>query len=230
MSVNCVSVVLAHGAWADGSSWSKVIVALQAQGVTTIAAPLPLTSLADDVAALDRASERVAGQLVLVGHAYAGAVIGSTRNRRVKSLIYVAGLAPAGGETVADVFHRATPHPKAPQLAPDSNALIWLPSDAFAAAFAQNATHEEQALLSAVQRPISPACISVAVERPLWEDRPSWFLIAEQDRMIAHETQRFMADRMRAQVRSHPVDHAPIVTAPALVVELILEAVHATDS
>ena len=226
MSGNDVSVVLAHGAWADGSSWSKVIVALQAKGVTTIAAPLPLTSLSDDVAALDRASERVDGQLVLVGHAYAGAVIGSSRNRQIKSLVYVAGLAPATGETVADVFYRATPHPQAPKLAPDRHSFIWLPSDAFGTAFAQNASHEEQALLRAVQRPISPACINVAVERPLWEDRPSWFLIAQQDRMIAQETQRFMADRMKARVRSHPVDHLPLVTAPAVVVALILEAVH----
>jgi hypothetical protein len=77
-----------------------------------------------------------------------------------------------------------------------------------------------------VQRPISPVCISVAVERPVWKDRPSWFLIAERDRMIAEETQRFMADRMKARVRSHPVDHTPIVTASAVVVDLILEAVH----
>ena len=226
MSGNHASVVLAHGAWADGSSWSKVIVALQAKGVTTIAAPLPLTSLSDDVVALDRATDRVDGQLVLVGHAYAGAVIGSSRNRRVKSLVYVAGLAPANGETVADVFYRATLHPKAPKLAPDSHSLIWLPLDAFATAFAQNATHEEHALLAAVQRPISGACIYVAVERPLWEDRPSWFLIAEQDRMIAAETQRFMAARMKARVRSHPVDHTPLVTAPSDVVDLILAAVH----
>jgi pimeloyl-ACP methyl ester carboxylesterase len=226
MSGIAVSVVLAHGAWADGSSWSKVIVALQGKGVATIAAPLPLTSLSDDVAALDRASERFGGRVVLVAHAYAGAVIGSSRNRQVKSLVYVAGLAPAKGETVADVFYRATPHPMAPKLAPDGHSLIWLPSDAFAAAFAQNASHEEQALLAAVQRPISPACINVGVERPLWADRPSWFLIAEQDRMIAPETQRFMADRMKARVRPHPVDHAPLVTAPAVVVDLILEAVH----
>jgi pimeloyl-ACP methyl ester carboxylesterase len=226
VSGNGVSVVLAHGAWADGSSWRKVIDLLEAKSVTTIAAGLPLTSLADDVAALDRASERVYGELVLVGHAYAGAVIGSTRNERVKSLIYVAGLAPAEGETVADVFYRAAPHPLAPKLAPDRHGLIWLPSDAFATAFAQNATREEQAWLSAVQRPISPACIGVAIERPLWQSLPSWFLIAEQDRMIAQETQRFMADRMKARVHSHPVDHTPIVTAPEVVVDVILEAVH----
>ena len=226
MSGGEVSVVLAHGAWADGSSWRKVIVALQKKGVTTIAAQLPLTSLADDVLALDRASARVEGQLVLVGHAYAGAVIGATRNQRVKSLVYVAGLAPAQGETVADVFYQATPHPQAPTLAPDSQGLIWLPSAAFATAFAQDATGEEHALLSAVQRPISPACITVAVERPLWKDRPSWFLIAERDRMIVQETQRIMADRMRARVYSHSVDHTPLVTAPAAVVDLILEAIH----
>jgi pimeloyl-ACP methyl ester carboxylesterase len=202
-----------------------VIDALQARSVAAIAAPLPLTSLSDDVAALDRASERVGGRLVLVGHAYAGAVIGSTRNERVKSLVYVAALAPAEGETVADVFIRAAPHPQAPQLAPDRHGLIWLPSNAFVTAFAQNATREEHAWLCAVQRPISPACISVAVERPLWRDRPSWFLVAEQDRMIAQETQRFMAERMSARVRTHPVDHAPMVTAPAVVVDLILEAV-----
>ena len=150
-----------------------------------------------------RASERVQGELVLVGHAYAGAVIGATRNPRVKSLVYVAALAPAQGETVADVFNRAAPHPQAPKLAPDSHGLLWLPSDAFAAAFAQDASKDEQALLAAVQRPIAPACITVPVERPLWEERPSWFLIAERDRMIARETQEFMAGRMKARVRSH---------------------------
>jgi len=225
MSGSDVSVVLAHGAWADGSSWSKVIVALQANGVSTIAAPLPLTSLSDDVAALDRALERVEGQVVLVGHAYAGAVIASSRGERIKSLVYIAGLAPAEGETVADVFYRAAPHPQAPKLTPDRHGLIWLPADAFATAFAQSAPSQEQALLSAVQRPISPACISVPVGRPLWKERPSWFLVAERDRMIVEETQRFMADRMKARVYSHPVDHTPIVSAPGVVVDLILDAV-----
>jgi len=225
MSATGVSVVLAHGAWADGTSWSKVIGALQSQGIPVIAAPLPLTSLADDVHALDQASERLAGDIVLVGHAYAGAVIGATRNERVKSLVYVTALAPAQGETVADVFYRAPAHALAPKLAPDRHGLIWLPGETFASAFAQDASHEEHAMLAAVQRPISPACITSAVGRPLWEERPSWYLIAEKDRMIAPATQRFMADRMRAQVRSYPVDHAPLVTAPAAVVNLILEAV-----
>jgi pimeloyl-ACP methyl ester carboxylesterase len=227
MSSNDVSVVLVHGAWADGSSWTKVIGPLAAEGTRVVAAPLPLTSFADDVAALDRALERVAGPVVLAGHAYAGAVIGATRDDRVKALVYVAALAPDEGETVADVFYRAAPHPQAPKLAPDSHGLIYLPHSAFGTAFAPNAPVEQQALLAAVQRPISPACITVRMERPLWKDRRSWFLVAEEDRMIVHETQRFMARRMNARAHSHPVDHTPIVTAPAVVVKVIREALEA---
>ncbi len=224
MPLSDASVVLVHGAWADGSSWTKVIGPLAAEGIEVVAAPLPLTSFQDDVAALDRTLERVAGSVVLVGHAYAGAVIAATRDEKVKALVYVAALAPDEGETVADVFYRTEPHPQAPKLAPDKHGLIYLPEEAFAAAFAQHAPVEEQIVLAAVQRPISPACITVAVARPLWKDRPAWFLVAEQDRMIVHETQRFMAQRMQAKVRSHPVDHTPIVTAPSVVVDIIREA------
>jgi pimeloyl-ACP methyl ester carboxylesterase len=220
-----VSVVLVHGAWADGSSWAEVIAPLSAEGLEVVAAPLPLTTFADDVAALDRTLERVSGPVVLVGHAYAGAVIAATRDEKVKALVYVAALAPDEGETVAEVFYRTDPHPQAPRLGPDNHGLIYLPQEAFAAAFAQHASKEELALLSAVQRPLSPACITVKVGRPLWKDRPAWFLVAEQDRMIVHETQRFMAERMKARVRSHPVDHAPMVTAPGVVLDIIHEAI-----
>jgi pimeloyl-ACP methyl ester carboxylesterase len=222
-----VSVVLVHGAWADGWSWHKVVGPLRAAGIRAHAAPLPLTSLADDVAALERTLERIDGPVVLAGHAYAGAVIAATRDEKVRSLVYVAALAPDEGETVADVFYRAEQHAKAPKLAPDRHGLIWLPDSAFAEAFAQHATAEEQALLAAVQRPIALPCISVKVERPLWKDRPAWYLVAEDDRMIAPQTQRFMAARMKAQARSHPVDHTPLVTAPGIVVDIIRDAVHA---
>ena len=225
MSIENVSVVLAHGAWADGSSWARVITALDAYGTKVAAAPLPLTCLADDVAALNRSIERMPGPVVLVGHAYAGAVIALARPERVKALVYVTALAPDEGEKVADVFYRAAPHPLAPKLAPDNNGLIWLPDEAFKNAFAQDAGAEDLAVLSAVQRPISPACITVPVKRPLWKDLPSWFLVAEEDRMILPETQRFMAKRMKAKVRAHTVDHAPIVTAPHVVVEIIREAI-----
>jgi pimeloyl-ACP methyl ester carboxylesterase len=230
MSSSDASVVLVHGAWADGSSWAKVMGPIAAAGARVVAASLPLTSFADDVAALNRTLERVSGPVVLAGHAYAGAVIAATRAEKVKALVYVAGLAPDEGETVADVFYRAEPHPQAPKLAPDSYGLIYLPDTAFATAFAPNAPAEQQALLAAVQRPISPACITVPMERPLWKDRPSWYLIAEQDRMIVPANQRFMAQRMNATVRSHPVDHTPIVTAPSVVVNVIREALSAVTS
>ncbi|HEY1779271.1 MAG TPA: alpha/beta hydrolase [Roseiarcus sp.] len=220
-----VTAVLVHAAWADGSSWAKVIIALAASGIKAVAAPLPLTSFSDDVAALDRTLERLEGPVVLAGHAYAGGIIGATRSEKVKALVYVAALAPEEGETVADVFTRGTPHPQAPKLTPDAHGWLYLPATAFAAAFAQNASREELAVLAAVQRPISPACITVKVERPLWKDRPSWFLVAEQDRMIIRDNQRFMAERMKAQVRSHPVDHTPMVTAPHVVVDIIREAI-----
>jgi pimeloyl-ACP methyl ester carboxylesterase len=224
-SAGNTNVVLAHGAWADGSSWSKVIVGLNARGIKAWAAPLPLTSFADDVAALDRTLDRVNGPVIVGGHAYAGAVIAGTRSEKVKGLVYVTALAPDQGETVAQVFYHTKPDPKAPKLAPDSHGLIWLPEDAFAAAFAPNATAEERVVLAAVQRPLAAGCIGVKVGRPLWKDRPSWFLVAEQDRMILRETQLFMAERMKARVREIPADHTPIISSPGPVVDFIVEAV-----
>jgi pimeloyl-ACP methyl ester carboxylesterase len=224
------SVVLVHGAWADGSSWSKIIQPLAADGIRAVAAPLPLTSFQDDVAALERTLERVPGPVVLAGHAYAGAVIAATRSEKVKALAYIAALAPDEGETVLDVFIRTAPHPLAPKLVPDGHGLIYLPDAAFGDAFAQNATAAELAVLRAVQRPISPDCITVPVPRPLWKERPAWFLVAEQDRMIAGDNQRFMAERMKAQIRSHAVDHAPLVTAPGVVLSVLLEAITAAVS
>jgi pimeloyl-ACP methyl ester carboxylesterase len=229
MGMSEVSVVLAHGAWADGSSWAAVMSPLLAAGHEVAAAPLPLTSFEADVAAVEHTLERVTGPTVLVAHAYAGAVIGAARNERVKALVYVTALAPDEGETVADVFYRAPPHPRAPILSPDRHGLIYLPEPAFAEAFAPNASLEQQALLAAVQRPISPSCISTRVARPRWHDLPSWFLVAERDYMILPETQRFMAQRMRARARVQQVDHAPIVTAPQVVVEIIREAIAEVD-
>ena len=225
MAMKDVSVVLAHGAWADGSSWARVIMALKAEAVNVFAAPLPLTSLADDVAALNRSLDRTEGPIVLVGHAYAGAVIALARPERVKALVYVTALAPDQGEKVADVFYRLKPHPQAPKLAPDGDDLIWLPEAAFAAAFAPNASAEDRAVLAAVQRPIALSCITVPVGRPLWKDIPTWFLVAEDDRMIVPETQRFMAERMTATIKVHAVDHTPSVTAPGSVVDMIRDAI-----
>lgn len=218
------TAILVHGAWADGSSWNRVIEPLQAERIDVIAAPLPLTSLSEDVAALDRVIQRTRGPVVLAAHAYAGAVISSLRNERIKSLVYVAALAPDEGETVADVFYREPPHSEAPQLVPDEHGLIWMPVDGFASAFAQHASPKQNALFAATQRPIAVACIQERMQRPTWKEKPSWFLIAEEDRMISPTAQKFMADRMGAKMRSEKVDHMPLVTAPELVVEIIREA------
>lgn len=224
MSAGNVSVVLVHGAWADGSSWSKVIGPLKTAGLKVVAAPLPLTSLDSDIAAVHRVLERLDGPVVLAGHAYGGAVIAGARDLKVAALVYVAALAPDEGETVGDVLNRGEPHPKAPEFRPDEHGLVWLPEEAFADAFAPNATPDEQAILAAVQRPIQVGCVGVPVERPLWKDVSSWVLAASDDRMINPETQLSQAERMGAQMRTHPVDHTPMVTAPALVVDIILDA------
>jgi pimeloyl-ACP methyl ester carboxylesterase len=228
MAMTDVTVVLAHGGWADGSSWGRVITGLAAHGVKSVAAPLPLTDLADDVAALNRTLARVPGPVVLAAHAYAGAVIGLATAERLKALVYVNAFAPDDGETLTELFFRAEPHPQAPKLAPDGDNLLWLPDDAFATAFAPDASAEDHTVLAAAQRPLRFSCMTVPTTGPvLWKSVPTWYLVAENDRMIPTETQRLMAERMNAQIRSHAVDHAPIVTAPGHVVDFLLEAVAA---
>lgn len=229
-SPDILTVVLVHGAWADGSSWSRVITDLQQSGVAVTAAPIPLTSLDDDVNAVKRAIDRTEGPVVLAGHAYAGGVIGATNHPRVQALVYVAALAPDEGETVADVFYRNPPHPQAPELEPDSDGWIWLPTNAFATAFAQHATAQEHAVLAAVQRPIAAASIQQPVPKPGWKDTPTWFLIAEEDRMINPDTQKFMAERTNAHTHTHKVDHAPLITRPEVVTEILSEAVQSVGT
>jgi pimeloyl-ACP methyl ester carboxylesterase len=224
------NVILVHGAWAEGSCWSNVIVPLRRQGLTVIAAPIPLTSFTDDAVAVRRAIERTTGPVTLVAHAYAGAVIAAVGEDRVKSLVYVAALAPGEGETVADVFYRAAPHSEAPHLEPDAHGFIWMPEESFGRAVAHKASPDQLAVMAAVQRPISVQCIQKKVPAPAWKTKPSWYLIAEEDRMIPQETQRFMAARMGATLRSHMVDHSPMYTAPDLVVDTILTALSETHS
>ena len=125
------TVVLVHGAWADGSSWNLVVLPLLQEGLKVVCAPIPLTSLSDDIAALDRVLERMEGPVLLAGHAYAGAVIAGTKSERVRSLVYIAALAPDEGETVATVFYREEPNPQAPHLQPDGHGLIWMPDEGF---------------------------------------------------------------------------------------------------
>ena len=225
MSTSKITVVLVHGAWAECASWTQVIVPLQNQGLGVVCAPIPLTSLKDDVEALDRVLKRTEGDIVLVGHAYAGAVIGASRNQRVKLLVYVAALAPDEGQTVAEVFYREPPHALAPKLVPDESGFIWMPPEGFEHAFAQNATPDLKVVLLATQRPLNVNCIQEKAPRPLWKEKPVWFLISENDRMIPAPTQHFEARRMGATVREYAVDHSPMLTAPGIVVDVLLQAI-----
>jgi pimeloyl-ACP methyl ester carboxylesterase len=228
--VKNATVVLVHGAWADGSCWSNVIVPLQSQGLKVICAPIPLTSLTDDAAALSRTLERTTGSVILAGQAYGGAVVGTTREERVKALVYIAALAPDEGETVAQVFYRDASHPNAPKLSADKHGFLWMPEEGFHQAVAHKAPSEQKSILAAVQRPISVQCIQQPAPAVAWRTKPSWYLLAEEDRMINPKTQRFMADRMGASIRTERVDHSPMYTAPELVIDVILEAARRTLS
>ena len=222
------TVILVHGAWADGSSWSSVINPLREAGLGVVCAPIPLTSLSDDIAMVTQVVERAQGPVLLAGHAYGGAPMAGVTHERVKGLVYIAALAPDAGETVADVFYREKPHPQAPALAPDARGYIWMPESGFGNAFAQHALQEALIVLNAIQRPISVKCIQEKAPIPAWKSRPSWFLVADQDRMIPPATQRFMAERMKAKVLAYPVDHTPSITAPQIVARVLLEAADAT--
>jgi pimeloyl-ACP methyl ester carboxylesterase len=224
------TVVLVHGAWADGSCWRNVILPLRDHGLTVTCAPIPLTSLTDDATALHRVLKRTSGPVVLVGHAYGGAVIAAATEESVRALVYIAALAPDENETVAEVFYRGDPHPLAPQLAPDADGFIWMPEEGFNRAVSHKALPDEAVIMAAVQRPIALKCIQEKAPAPAWKTKPSWFLIAEEDRMINPQTQRFMADRMGAKIRSSAVDHSPMLTKPDLVVDVVLEAVRETVS
>jgi pimeloyl-ACP methyl ester carboxylesterase len=226
------TVVLVHAAWADASSWHKVIPRLQERGLNVISAQIPLTSLADDAAALRRALARTTGPVVLAGHSYGGAPLtaAGSSDDRVKALVYIAAMAPDEGETVGQLLHRAAPHPMAPPLAPDESGLIWMSAEGFANSVAADSSAQETAMMAATQKPIALACLGEPMTAPAWKEKPSWFLVAERDRQISPVTQRFMAERMNARIAAEDVDHSPISSAPDAVVRIILEAVEAVTA
>lgn len=222
------TVVFVHGAWADGSSWGTVINAVAEAGLKVICAPIPLTTLSDDIAAVRRIVGRIDGPVVLVAHAYAGAVIAGVDDNKVKGLVYITALAPDEGEATVEVFTREAPHADAPKLVPGESGYIWMPHEAILKAFAPHATADEQVRLEAIQRPINVACIQEKAPAPTWKKKPTWYLIAEEDHMILEKTQRFMAERMKATIRTAHADHIPSLTMPKPVVDIVLEAAQST--
>jgi pimeloyl-ACP methyl ester carboxylesterase len=208
------TVVFVPGAWADGSSWGTVINGVAEAGLKVICAPIPLTTLTDDIAAVRRVVGRIDGPVLLVAHAYAGAVIAGVDDNKVKGLVYITALAPDEGEATVEVFTREAPHPDAPKMAPDETGYVWMP--------------DEQVRLEAIQRPINVACILEKSPAPAWKKKPTWFLIAEEDHMILEKTQRFMAERMKATTRAVKADHIPSLTMPKPVIDIVLEAATST--
>jgi pimeloyl-ACP methyl ester carboxylesterase len=223
------SVVLVHAAWADASSWNKVIMPLQGKGMQVVAVQIPLTSLSDDAATVRRTLKKVSGPVVLVGHSYGGAVItdAGSGNLNVKALVYVAAMAPDEGETVGQLLHRAAPHVSAPALVPDEDGFLWMSAKGFADAVAHDSSPEDAELMAATQKPIAIKCVDQRMTKPAWKEKPSRFLVAERDRMIAPETQRFMAQRAGSHILAMEVDHTPLASAPDRVAAIITEAVDA---
>jgi pimeloyl-ACP methyl ester carboxylesterase len=223
------SVVLVHAAWADASSWNKVILPLQRKALPVLAVQIPLTSLSDDVRTVRRTLKRVNGPVVLVGHSYGGAVItaAGAANPNVKALVYIAAMAPDESETVGELLHRAAPHASAPALVADEDAFLWMSPKGFVDAVAHESCADEALLMAATQKPIATKCIREQMTKPAWKEKPSWFLVAKRDRMIAPETQEFMAHRTGGHILALEVDHTPLTSAPDRVVEIITKAVDA---
>lgn len=220
------TVVLVHGAWADGSSWSKVIPILQKRGFGVVAAQLPLTSIDDDVAATRKLLATQTGPVVLVGHSYGGAVITNAANgvSNVKALVYIAAFALDQGESL-DALSKLGPAPAgAAQVRPDSNGFLWIDRAGFAQAFAADVDPAEASIMAAVQGPLSLKSFAGPSGAPAWKHLPSWYLVASNDQMIPPDAEQFMAKRIGAKVRSVPSSHAAMVSHPTEVADLIAEA------
>ncbi|GES53629.1 alpha/beta hydrolase [Rhizobium sp. NBRC 114257] len=215
------NIVLVHGAFADGSSWVSVIERLQARGYHVTAVQNPLTSLADDVAATNRVLRRQTGDVLLVGHSWAGAVITEAGNAsNVKGLVYLSALVPDSGESVADLLTRLN----APMsgMTPDSEGLIWLDdAAAYRQVMAADVPAEKAAELAAIQQPIAAAAFGAKVGHAAWQDKPSWYLRTENDNALPPAVQQTMAQQIKAQITSIPSSHMSLVSHPDAVVDLI---------
>jgi pimeloyl-ACP methyl ester carboxylesterase len=219
------NVILVHGAWADGSSWSRVIPLLEARGLHVVAVQNPLTSLADDVAATKRAIALQDGPVLLVGHSYGGAVITEAGNDpKVAGLIYVAAFAPGEGESVGSI---SKPYPAAPlgsELRPDSQGFLWVTPKGIAEDFAQDLPKAEKQLLSATQGPTNAAAFGANITTAAWKTKPSWFVIASHDRAIPPELEKAEAAKMKATSITIPSSHVAMLSHPKEVADLIEQA------
>ncbi|WP_372400004.1 alpha/beta hydrolase [Azospirillum sp. HJ39] len=219
------TVILVHGAFADGSSWSRVIPRLQAAGLLAVAVQNPLVSLDDDVAHVQRAIDRTKGPLVLVGHSWGGAVITQLGDQdRVTALVYVAAFAPDIGQSPNDTLKSFPPSAGLSGVSVDKGRFLTLTPEGMARNFAQDLPAEEAALLAATQGPVAASCFATKVSAAAWKAKPAWYVVAAKDRMLPPDFLRATASRIGA--RSVEVDsgHAPHLSRPDAVAAVIVEA------
>jgi pimeloyl-ACP methyl ester carboxylesterase len=219
------AVVLVHGAFADGSSWHKVIPLLQAAGLDVVAVQNPLTSLADDVAFARRAIDAQRGPVVLVGHSWGGSVISEAgEHDRVKALVYVAAFAPEAGEASSDLGKRfpATPGKEGRITSPDG--FQTLSPEAVRDNFAQDLPEDEANLIAITQGAVRADNFGEPLTRAAWRSKPSWYVVAAQDRMIHPDAQRAFARRAGATTTELPSSHVPMLSKPREVADVIIAA------
>src|SRR6266513_6306618 len=216
------NVVLVHGAFADGSSWAKVIPLLEAQGLHVTAVQNPLSSLADDVAAAKRAIAMQDGPVILVGHSYGGIVITEAGNDpKVVGLVYVAAWAPDKGESVSTLI--ANPPPGAPQppILPPQDGYLFLDKAKFPASFAADVKPDAAAFMADSQVPWGVEALNGKISEPAWKTKPSWYLVTTEDKMIPPDAQRGMSKRAGSTVAEVKGSHAVYVSQPKAVADLI---------
>lgn len=219
------SIVLLHGAFAGASSWDKVIPLLQAKGFDVVAVPLPLTSLADDVATAKRVIEAQPGDVTLVGHSYGGMVITEAGNEpKVKSLVYVAAFVPDANESVNDLGKGQPQSPAFALLREYNGGFGYLPLEAVKKYFAQDVAPAEQNLIAVTQGPIRMKSFDDKVTTAAWKAKPSFYLLAELDHMIPSAAQEKMAKRANAKITKVKASHVPMVSQSRQVANAIITA------
>jgi pimeloyl-ACP methyl ester carboxylesterase len=224
MATKHTNIVLVHGLWADGSSWSKVIPILQKAGHKVIAVQLALHSLEDDVATVKRAIALVGGPTILVAHSYGGFVItnAANNNKNVTGLVYVAAFAPEQGKTLSD-YVPVTKIPKG-LLVTDSGGFIYLNSTQFPQAFAQDVNLTEAKIMAATQKPVNQSIINEKSGPPAWKQLPSWYQISQNDRIIPPDVEHMFSKQINATTISLSSSHASLVSHPNEIAQLILNA------
>jgi pimeloyl-ACP methyl ester carboxylesterase len=221
-----MNVVLVHGAWADGSGWEGVYRALRKKGFSVSVVQQPTISLRGDVEATKRVIATQNGPVILVGHSYGGAIITEAgTDPKVVALVYIAGWIPDTGESVNSLIQEQIP-PSAPvpPILPPQDGFLLLDRVKFPAAFAGDVDPERAAFMADAQLPWGLEAVAATISEPAWKTKPSWSLVASEDRMIPPVAQRFMSNRAGATVVEVPGSHAVFVSQPEAVADLIVQA------